>query len=156
MSFTKGFFLTSTLILLKLLRVRKTSQQMSWRFIVQASVVFFCTRLMWTVILFSWLGFCNCNILLACKYDDILHLWTSEMLRFQHWPSMIAPSLLVPLLLHPLWHTFHSFCPSQWIFFSLYYPSFLPPTLHCPLLLRLGSSNPQSSSLLCSLLLLPW
>lgn len=133
-----------------------TERFLSLRFLVQGSVVLFGALLMWTVILFSWLGYSSCNMMSACKYDDILHSLNAAFpaLAFREF-SFSPGALTFHPLLHPLWSTFHSFYPSQCIFF-LYYLPFPPPTIHCRLLLEPGSSNPPSSSLLCSLLLWPW
>lgn len=88
----------------------------------------------------SWLaGFVLCSVNVNChslllnatlKHQDIL----LECRR-----SVSSPQI----------HISHSSCPLHCISL-LYYPSFLPSTLHCPLLLQLHFSNPQSSSRLCS------
>lgn len=143
--------LISTLLFLKLLRVWKTSPQTSWRLRVQGSVVWSCNVDCHSFLLTG---------LLHLQHDAGLQIRQcsslSDTLKFQHWPSLISPALLVPLLLTH-WEVGETqFFLSFTMHFFLYSPSFLPPTLHCPLSLQLGSSNLQPSSLLCSLLLLPW
>lgn len=103
---------------------------------------------MWTVILFSWLGCSNCNIMSACKYDHILHSAFPALALHEF--SFSPGALTFHPLLHPLWYTFHSFHPSQCIFSSTICHFLLPPSIvdsyssPVPLIHRLPASSALS------------